>query len=84
VPALRDQLTRKPSLEVRKRIELLLARIHGPVTNPDWLRAMRAIEVLEAIGTPQARAALEILAQGAPAHRLTQAAGGALKRQVRN
>jgi WD40 repeat protein len=80
VPALRAQLAKKPSLEVHKRLELLLKKINGPLTNPEMVRALRAVEVLEAIGTPQAQAVLDVLAKGAPAHRLTQTAQGALKR----
>jgi WD40 repeat protein len=81
VPALREQLAKKASLEMCKRIELLLAKINGPAADPEMLRALRAVEVLEAIGTPPARLVLETLAQGAPAHRVTQAAAEALKRQ---
>jgi WD40 repeat protein len=81
VPVLREQLAKKPSLEMCKRIELLLAKIHGPMTEPDLVRTLRAVEILDAIGTAQARSVLEALAQGAPAHRVTQAATDALKRQ---
>jgi WD40 repeat protein len=80
VPALRAQLANKPSLEMCKRIELLLQRIQGPLTDPDMVRALRSVEVLESIATPEARSVLEALAKGAPAHRLTQAAEDALKR----
>jgi WD40 repeat protein len=83
VPALRAQLAKNSSLETSKRIELLLERIHGPLANPELLRALRAVEVLDAIGTPHAWAVLEVLAKGAPAHRLTQAAQDSLKRQRR-
>jgi WD40 repeat protein len=80
VPALRAQLAKKPSLEMHKRLELLLKKINGPATDPEVVRALRAVEVLESIGTPQAQAVLEVLAKGAPAHRLTQAAADAHKR----
>jgi WD40 repeat protein len=80
VPALRAQLAKKPSLEMHKRLELLIKKINGPATNPEMVRALRAVEVLESIGTPQAQAVLEVLAKGAPAHRLTQTAADAQKR----
>jgi hypothetical protein len=49
------------------------------VLQGDTLRAYRAVEVLEAIGTP-ARAVLETLADGAPGSRVTASARAALKR----
>src|SRR5262249_10497462 len=84
VPALRAELAKKPPLEMHKRIELLLAKINGPVTQPELARALRAVEVLEAIGTPEAADVLQTLAKGAPAHRLTRAAGDAHQRLVRS
>ena len=80
IPALRAEAARQPSLEMQKRIELLLGKINGPATNPELVRALRAVEVLEAIGTPQTRDVLQWLATGAATHRLTQAAEDALKR----
>jgi hypothetical protein len=77
---LRARLAQQPPLEMHKRIETLIAKITGPLTDPDMVRALRAVEVLEAIGTPEARALLEVLAAGAREHRFTQAAAGALKR----
>jgi WD40 repeat protein len=80
VVALRAKLAEQPPLEVRKRIELLLDKILGPLADPGLVRALRAVEVLEMIGTPEARAVLETLAAGAPEHRLTRAAADALRR----
>ncbi|MCC6420577.1 MAG: winged helix-turn-helix transcriptional regulator, partial [Gemmataceae bacterium] len=40
--ALRGWLGENPPLEVRQRIEQLLARLDGPQDRPEWLRGLRA------------------------------------------
>jgi hypothetical protein len=78
-------LTGKPSLEARRRIEELLSKLRGPVTTPGILQGIRAVEALERLGTPEARAHLERLAHGAADARLTGEAEAAVRRlQVRN
>jgi hypothetical protein len=78
-PALRKALAETNSAEVRSRINQLLKTIgEWVVTDPDALRSLRAIWVLERIGTPAARAVLEDLAKGAPEARQTQEAKAAL------
>ncbi|HVS35107.1 MAG TPA: hypothetical protein VMS17_05960 [Gemmataceae bacterium] len=78
-PVLRKTLENHPSEEVRSRIEKVLKHIdEWIVTDPDALRALRAIWVLERIGTPEARAVLQDLAKGAPEVRQTQEAKAAL------
>jgi hypothetical protein len=47
---------------------------------PDALRHLRAIQVLEQIGSPDARQVLASLAQGAPAAPATRDAAAALAR----
>jgi hypothetical protein len=81
--ALWEALRRKPSLEARRRMEALLARLRGPIRNRETLRAVRAIAVLEDIGTAEARAVLKTLAGGAEAARQTQEAREALDRVSR-
>ncbi len=78
--ALRKALKENSSPEVHKRVEALLARIEGPTQAPETLRALRVVEVLEHIGTPDARKLLRQLAGGAPEARLTRDAQGALER----
>ncbi|MFO0842599.1 MAG: hypothetical protein U0797_09420 [Gemmataceae bacterium] len=65
-----------PSLEARKRLERLLAAVDADVhtPSPERIRALRAVELLERIGTPAARRALAELAGGAPGARLTREA----------
>ncbi len=79
-PALRKALAGKPSLEVRRRVERLLKLLEGPVPSGARLRRLRAVEVLERIGTPEAREVLQMLAKGAPEARLTQEAKASLER----
>ena len=82
VPSLRKVLIEKPSLEMRRRIEALLEPIDARQLSPEGLalRAIRAMQVLETIGTPQARRILEGLAHGAAEALLTLEAKVALQR----
>jgi hypothetical protein len=79
-PALRTKLAEKPSLEVSQRIERLLSRIDEQQPDPQLLRALRAVEVLEYIGSPEAKKVLETLATGAEGARLTKEAKASLGR----
>jgi RNA polymerase sigma factor (sigma-70 family) len=81
--ALHAALRKKPSLEVHRRIQALLRRLRRPATEPQTLRACRAVAVLEDIGTPEARKVLQTLAKGAAEARLTQEAKAALARLSR-
>jgi len=81
--AIRAKLTEKPSLELRQRLEGLLRKFDSPVLSPEQLRAVRAVQVLEYIGTANARQLLDKLAQGAPSFRLSEEAKGALQRLSR-
>jgi WD40 repeat protein len=75
-PALRRAMAGQPSPDLRRRLEALLAKVHGP----DWLRSWRALEALEHAGTPEARKALEELATGDPDAEFTREAAAAAKR----
>jgi hypothetical protein len=79
-PALRRLLDTKPSPELRKRIDELLAKLVRPITDPETLRLIRAVEVLERIGSPPARSLLEALAGGDPDAVLTREARASLAR----
>jgi len=65
--------------EQRRRVASLLALGNDGVRG-ESLRALRAVEVLERIGTPKSRAVLQRLAAGAPNARLTKDAAAALGR----
>jgi RNA polymerase sigma factor (sigma-70 family) len=80
--ALRKALHEQPSLEVRRRVEPLLDR-PSLVKDRDVLRSLRAVRVLEGIGTPAARQVMEGLAKGTDGLRLTEEARAALGRLSR-
>jgi hypothetical protein len=77
---LRKALQAKPSLELRQRIEQLLEQRQQDALGPGLLRAVRALEVLEHIGSPEALELLRLVSQGAPEARLTREAQAALRR----
>jgi RNA polymerase sigma factor (sigma-70 family) len=64
-PALEAALQQNPTLETRRRLEQILDSF-SDVPFPHTLRAIRAIMVLERIGSPDAQAVLATLAGGAP------------------
>jgi WD40 repeat protein len=77
---LQKALEGKPSVEMRRQVERLLERLETTGPSPDALRPLRALEVLERIGSPEARQVLEALAKGQPDATLTQDAKAALGR----
>src|SRR5262249_12406636 len=80
-PGVEEALKKRPSPELRRWAEELLGRLKpgGPLSAEE-LRHLRAVEVLEGVGTPAAKKLLEELAKGAPGARLTREAGAALRR----
>jgi WD domain, G-beta repeat len=79
-PSLSQVLVGKPSLEMRRRVERLLALIEDERSAPEELRVIRAIEMLEHLATNEARQLLDRLASGARGARQTEAARAALTR----
>lgn len=80
-PALRTALANKPSLELRRRVEPIVEKLENwPASSPAKLREWRALEVLEHLGTFEARQLLQKLADGAPEARLTHESKAALER----
>jgi WD40 repeat protein len=80
VPALQNVLTGQPTLETRRRVEQLLARLTGGALTPEQIRLVRAVEVLERTATPEARQLLNALADGAPGALATRQAQAVLSR----
>ncbi len=80
VTALKQALKAATSLEVRRRIEDLLSAVDSRVWTGEELRLLRAVHVLEMLGTKEAREHLMRLAAGAADAPLTSEATAALKR----
>jgi WD40 repeat protein len=81
---LKKALAAVPSAEAKRAIEELLEKMKdraGPP--PELVRPMRAVEVLEDLGTPEAKKLLEALAKGRAGAPLTDAANAALVRLER-
>jgi tricorn protease-like protein len=83
IELLQSALRSGPTLEKRLRIEQLLYKLALQQDSAAFSarrRALRVIEILEHIGTAEARRLLHDLAQGAPEARLQQEARAALDR----
>jgi WD40 repeat protein len=78
-PSLRKALEGKPPLEQRKRLEALLAAPRA-IRRPKLLRQVRAVQVLEMIGSEEALELLWSAANGAAEARLTEEARESLQR----
>jgi RNA polymerase sigma factor (sigma-70 family) len=78
LPALRKALAGRPAQELRRRAERLVDELGG--LSPEQLAAVRAVEALERVGSPDARQVLEALAAGVPEARRTREARAALRR----
>jgi WD40 repeat protein len=79
--AMRQALAAGPSLEVKTRLTRLLHLLGGDrPLSADQQRDVRAVRVLEQIGTPEARKLLETLVKEAPGWWVTQEAKLAIER----
>jgi RNA polymerase sigma factor (sigma-70 family) len=77
-PGLRKALQQAPSIELRRRLQDLLAPMER-----ERRRTLQAIEILELISTPQAKALLERLSRDAADPELARTARSALERMTR-
>jgi tricorn protease-like protein len=82
-PALQRVLKGEPSLEVRRRVEELLDKLSGWVRAADVLQLVRGVEVLEKIGSPEAKDTLHRLAKQTEDTTLAENAREAIKRLTR-
>jgi WD40 repeat protein len=81
--ALVAALEGRPSLEARQRIRQILEKLDNLFLDPEVLRRLRAVQVLEQVGGPEARALLDKLASGGPEAHLTREAKSAIERLAR-
>jgi RNA polymerase sigma factor (sigma-70 family) len=82
-PALRKALAGDPMLDLRKRLERLLGNLSAQVHLAGQMREVRAVEVLEMIGSSEARQVLRTLASGVAGARLTREAQSAVQRLIK-
>jgi WD40 repeat protein len=83
--AVKKALANKPSAEAKSRLEQVLAKLTGSAgPNMEEVRAARAVEVLEKIGTPEARKVLEEVAKGADSQLTAEARSGLARVKARN
>jgi hypothetical protein len=78
--ALQKLLASSPALETRQRAEALVEKLITGALTVEQLRAVRAVEALERMGTPEARRLLRALAEGGPGALPTREAQAALGR----
>jgi dipeptidyl aminopeptidase/acylaminoacyl peptidase len=83
VPALEKALEKPRSLEMRQRAQILIARLTKSRLPAKKVRVVRALEVLERIGTAEARRAVEDLARKPNTDWLRQEAETTLERWAR-
>jgi hypothetical protein len=81
-PHLRETVRTTTSLEVRRRLEKLIAQLDATYT-ADELRAMRIVRACEVSGTPATQAMLQPWARGSAGAVLTEDARAALRRLSR-
>jgi WD40 repeat protein len=81
--ALRKALARTTDVDLRLRLQVLLGRLDSDELSGEQLRTMRALQVLEVIGTRAARRLLGELAKGAATARLTREAQASIRRLTR-
>jgi hypothetical protein len=77
---LRQALAGPPPAEVHARLKQLLKKLEGPPLSRERLRMLRALRVLDHLGSPEALEALRALARHEPSPWLAQQAGAAADR----
>ena len=77
---LRVALMAKRPPESHRRLQQIVQQAKGGFLSPSLLRKLRSVEILESIGTPEARQVLEKMAAGTPEFLVTREAKAALAR----
>jgi hypothetical protein len=82
VPRLRAEAKRSEDNDARESLRRLVDRPDRRVPPPQGkeLHRLRALEILERIGTPAARTVVERVSKGAPGFAVTNEAGAILRR----
>jgi hypothetical protein len=83
VAAIQKALRNPPSLEAKRRMERLLVQLDPGTHSAEDLIAFRAVQVLEVVGTPEARKLLKELARTEASRRLAEEARDATERLAR-
>jgi WD40 repeat protein len=83
IPALEKVLVSQSPVEMIRRAQGILEKLTTGALTAEQIRIVRAVEVLERLGTAEARQVLETLAQGAPGALTTRHAQAVLDRQAR-
>jgi hypothetical protein len=78
--ALRKARENPASAEAKRRLDELLKNAADDALPPEQLRLLRAVEVLERVGTPEAGEVLQALAKGTAGAEPTEAAKAAVER----
>src|SRR5262249_15972950 len=73
----------QPSLEKRRRLDQLLEKLEKQPITAERLPSLPPVQVLDPLGTPEARKVLETVAGGAAEARLTREARRTLERLAR-
>lgn len=82
-PALQSAMKRSSSVEQRRRVQELLSHLNRSTHPPERILALRTVELLERIGTTEAKDALRIIAKESPGIVIQQNAEAALLRLAR-
>jgi len=80
LPQLRAARKKTTDAELRERLDRIIQELEQPALANNQLQQVRAVEVLETIGTKEAKQVLEKLARGEASARLTREAKFALGR----
>jgi len=82
-PLLRAAVQKPPSMDARRRMEKLLAKLEEPLPSSDTLQVLHILEALELANTVEARQLLQVLGREDPPTRVTHEAKAICERLAR-